>query len=185
MKTLFTTTIIAIALCAACAHKESTQPTPVVETATESQVPTSAQATLKPAKKQKVKGVVHFTQDGDKVKVEAMLEGLKPGPHGFHIHEKGDCSAADFSSAGGHFNPTQHAHGAPNHAEKHVGDMGNIIADSKGKAKFSMEFASMKLSGDHSVIGKALIVHEKADDLKTQPTGNAGGRVACGVIEAL
>jgi Cu-Zn family superoxide dismutase len=190
MKILTTTTIIAIALCAACAHKDSNQSSTAVQpVATPAPVektgPSAAQATLKAAKKQKVKGVVHFTQSGDKVKVEAMLEGLKPGPHGFHIHENGDCSAADFASAGGHFNPAKHEHGAPDAAASHEGDMGNIIADKKGKAKFSMEFPNMKLGGDGAIVGKALIVHEKPDDLKTQPTGNAGGRIACGVIEAL
>ena len=187
MKNLFYTSIITVALCAACAHKETTQrepaaapaPTPV------EQGPMSAQATMKPAKKQKTKGVVHFTQSGDKVKVEAMIEGLKPGPHGFHIHETGDCSAADFSSAGGHFNPGHKSHGAADAAEKHAGDMGNITADSKGKAKLTIELTGVSIGGADGILGKSVIIHEKTDDYKTQPTGNAGARWACGVIEAL
>lgn len=190
MKNFIYTSIITVALCAACAHKESTQPaetpapapaaTPAVE-----QGPMSAQATMKPAKKQKAKGIIHFTQTGNTVKVEAMLEGLKPGPHGFHIHENGDCSAPDFKSAGGHFNPTHHEHGAADAADKHVGDMGNITADSKGKAKLTLELPNTTIGGAEGILGKAVIIHAKADDFKTQPTGNAGDRVACGVIEAL
>jgi Cu-Zn family superoxide dismutase len=189
MKTLVTTTIIAMALCAACAHKETTQPENTVagSTATTApaapQGPTSAQATLIAAKKQKVKGSVHFTQVGDKVKVEATLTGLKPGPHGFHIHEKGDCSAKDFASAGGHFNPTQVPHGGVDAAEHHAGDMGNIVADKKGKATYTAELSNMQLGGEYSIVGKAIVIHEKADDFKTQPSGDSGSRIACGVIE--
>jgi len=187
MKNLLYTSIITVALCVACASKETTQPvTPAATPApTPEPGPTAAQATMKPAKKQKAKGVVHFTQSGDKVKVEAMLEGLKPGPHGFHIHETGDCSAADFASAGGHFNPGHKAHGAPDAAEKHEGDMGNITADKKGKAKLTIELSGVSLGGPESIVGKAVIIHEKADDMKTPPAGNAGARLACGVIEAI
>lgn len=188
MKNLIYTSIITVVLCAACAHKEK-QPAPeAAATAAkpaEEQGPLSAQAVMKPAQKQKAKGVVHFTQSGDTVKVEAMLEGLKPGPHGFHIHEKGDCSAPDFSSAGGHFNPGNKQHGSHEAAEKHIGDMGNITADAKGKAKITLELSKATIGGAEGILGKAVIVHEKADDFKTQPTGNSGGRVACGVIEAL
>ncbi|MGZ3744620.1 MAG: superoxide dismutase family protein [Pseudobdellovibrionaceae bacterium] len=196
MKNILSTAIFTIALCAACAHKDIHQPSsdnatdehqahPPTAKPVEDQGPFSAQATIKPAKKQKAKGLVHFTQTDDKVKVEAMLEGLKPGPHGFHIHEKGDCSAPDFSSAGGHFNPTHKAHGGLEAAEKHSGDMGNIIADAKGKAKLTLELSGVTIGGPEGILGKALIIHENADDLKTQPTGNAGGRIGCGVIEAL
>ncbi|MBS1969329.1 MAG: superoxide dismutase family protein [Bdellovibrionales bacterium] len=184
MKNLLYTSIITVALCAACASKPPPPP-PEPPAPPPPPPPMSAQATLKPAKKQKVKGIVHFTQEGDKVKVEAMIEGLKPGPHGFHIHETGDCSAADFTSAGGHFNPGHKAHGAPDAAEKHSGDMGNITADSKGKAKLNIELSGVALGGPEGIIGKAVIIHEKADDMKTPPTGNAGGRWACGVIEPL
>lgn len=196
MKNIIYTSLVAVVLCSACANKDTVQPS--TENATnasqahhattmpaEEQGPLSAQANLKPAKKQKTKGVVHFTQSGDKIKVEAMLEGLKPGPHGFHIHEKGDCSAPDFTSAGGHFNPVHKAHGGLEAAERHAGDLGNIIADSKGKAKLTIELSGLTIGGQNGILGKALIIHENADDFKTQPTGNSGGRIGCGVIEAL
>jgi Cu-Zn family superoxide dismutase len=105
-----------------------------------------------------------------------------PGPHGFHIHEKGDCSAADASSAGGHFNPTGKPHGGPDSDARHAGDFGNIEADATGNARYSRTFSDLTLDGESSIIGKAIIVHQKADDLKTQPSGDAGGRIGCGVI---
>lgn len=143
---------------------------------------TKAVAVLHPASGSQVMGTVTFTQAGSEVKVVADITGLTPGKHGFHIHEFGDCSAADASSAGGHFNPTKHQHGAPDASDRHAGDLGNIEADASGKAHLEWSDKMMKLSGDESIVGHAVIVHEKVDDLKTQPTGNAGGRVACGVI---
>jgi Cu-Zn family superoxide dismutase len=131
-----------------------------------------------------VKGLVTFTVKGDVVVVNASITGLTPGKHGFHIHEKGDCSAPDGSSAGGHFNPTHMKHGAPTDAERHVGDLGNVVADEKGNATLVWNDKVIKLSGPNSIIGKGVIVHAGEDDLKSQPTGNAGARVACGVIEA-
>ena len=135
------------------------------------------------AKFKKVTGTVEFKEVPDGVEVTANLEGLKKGDHGFHIHEKGDCSAPDASSAGGHFNPSKHKHGAPDAAEHHEGDLGNLTADKDGKASKTFTMKGITLGeGDTSIVGKGFIVHEKADDMKTQPTGNAGGRVACGVI---
>ena len=139
-------------------------------------------AVLSPTANSKVMGAVTFTQSGDSVKVVAELSGLTPGKHGFHIHEFGDCSAPDATSAGGHFNPTKHQHGAPDASDRHEGDLGNIEADANGKAHLEVTDTMLKLSGNDSIIGHAVIVHEKADDLKTQPTGDAGSRVACGVI---
>ena len=139
-------------------------------------------AVIEPASNSKVTGTVTFTKSGDEVKVVADLSGLTPGTHGFHIHEFGDCSAPDATSAGGHFNPEKHQHGAPTASDRHAGDLGNIEADASGKAHLELTDKELKLSGDESIIGHAVIVHEKADDLKTQPTGNAGGRVGCGVI---
>ncbi len=127
-------------------------------------------------------GTVTFTKTDDAVQVVADVTGLTPGEHGFHIHEFGDCSATDATSAGGHFNPTHKPHGAPDAAERHVGDLGNLEADASGKAHLEWKDKVMKLTGEDSIVGHAMIVHQKADDLKTQPTGNAGGRVACGVI---
>jgi superoxide dismutase, Cu-Zn family len=149
---------------------------------TSAQEPTKAIAVLHPTAGNTVTGSVTFTKSGDEIKVVADVTGLTPGKHGFHIHEFGDCSSSDGNSAGGHFNPTHKAHGAPDASDRHAGDLGNIEADASGKAHLEWSDKVMKLSGADSIIGHAVIVHEKADDLKTQPTGNAGGRLACGVI---
>ena len=117
------------------------------------------------------------------VQVVADVENLKPGKHGFHIHEKGDCSAPDASSAGAHFNPTHQHHGGSDSVERHAGDFGNITVDASGKGHLDWK-GKLKFSGAESIIGKSVIVHEKEDDLKTDPSGNSGARIACGVIKA-
>jgi Cu-Zn family superoxide dismutase len=150
--------------------------------ATASDQTQNAIAVLSPASGSDVHGTVTFTKLGDEVKVVADVTGLTPGKHGFHIHEFGDCSDPKATSAGGHFNPGHHDHGAPDATDRHAGDLGNIEADANGKAHLELTDKILKLSGEHSIIGHAVIVHEKADDLKTQPTGDAGGRLACGVI---
>ena len=127
-------------------------------------------------------GEVTFTRAEGGVRVVAEIRGLTPGPHGFHIHEFGDTSSPDAMSTGGHFNPDKMDHGAPAGAKRHVGDLGNIEANAKGVAKLDILDPALSFSGPHSILGRGVIVHEKADDLKTQPTGNAGGRVAAGVI---
>jgi len=143
---------------------------------------TKAIAVLSPLKGSGVKGVVTFEAVEKGVRVVASLTGLTPGKHGFHIHEFGDCSAEDGTSAGGHFNPAGMPHSMPSSDKRHAGDMGNLEAGSDGTAHMDYVDAVMSLSGEHSIIGHSVIVHEKEDDLKTQPTGNAGARVACGVI---
>jgi Cu-Zn family superoxide dismutase len=145
------------------------------------QEPTKAIAVLHSASGSQVAGTVTFTKVGDTVQVVADITGLTPGKHAFHIHEFGDCSAADASSAGSHFNPMKKPHGAPDNAERHAGDMGNLEADSTGKAHLELKDSMLKLSGENSILGRGVIVHEKVDDW-SQPTGNAGGRQACGVI---
>jgi superoxide dismutase, Cu-Zn family len=144
---------------------------------------TKATAKLESRSGSKVTGTVTFTKTGDEIEVVGDIENLTPGKHGFHIHEKGDCSAADAASAGGHFNPTHQHHGGPATAEHHTGDLGNIEADQSGKAHIQWK-GKMSMSGADSIIGKSVVVHEKADDLKTDPSGNSGARIACGVIEA-
>ncbi len=146
------------------------------------QEPTKAIAVLHPTKDSNVEGTVTFTKSGDEMRVVADVTGLTPGKHGFHIHEFGDCSSPDGKAAGGHFNPTKVPHAGHDAEPRHVGDLGNIEADSSGKAHLELSDKLMTMSGDTSIIGHGLIVHEKADDLKTQPTGDAGGRLACGVI---
>lgn len=143
---------------------------------------TKAIAVVNPTEGNKVRGVVTYTQAGASVKVVAHIEGLTPGKHGFHIHEWGDCNSKDGSSAGGHFNPANAPHSAPEAAQRHAGDMGNIEADQSGVAHLEYNDPVMKMNGHGAIIGRGLIVHAKADDLKTQPTGDAGGRLACGVI---
>jgi superoxide dismutase, Cu-Zn family len=138
---------------------------------------------LHPTAGNKVSGTVTFTPVADGVQVHAEIKGLTPGKHGFHIHEFGDCSAADAASAGAHFNPTNQPHAGPDAAARHEGDMGNVEADSSGNAKLDYVDRQISLaSGDKSVIGRSVVVHTKPDDLKTQPTGDSGARVACGVI---
>jgi Cu-Zn family superoxide dismutase len=145
--------------------------------------PTRAVATLSPTKDSKVAGEVTFTKvDAGGVKVTAHITGLTPGAHGFHIHEFGDCSAPDATSAGGHFNPTAHKHASPKDADRHEGDLGNVEAQADGTANLDVTDATLSLDGAGSILGRGVIVHANADDFKTQPTGNAGGRIACGVI---
>jgi Cu-Zn family superoxide dismutase len=144
-----------------------------------------AVAAMKPASGSKVAGTVSFAEKDGKVEVTVELSGLTPGDHGFHIHDKGDCSAPDATSAGGHFNPDAIDHGAPTAMPHHAGDFGNLTAGADGtvKTKITVDFITLA-AGPKSAVGRGVIVHEKADDLKTQPTGNAGARVACGVVTA-
>ena len=141
-----------------------------------------AVAVLHPTEGNNVKGVVTFTKVDNGFKVVADLEGLTPGKHGFHIHEFGDCTAPDGTSAGGHFNPEGEPHSGPDSDKRHIGDLGNIEADENGKAHLEYVDTQITCSGKNSIIGHAVIVHEKEDDLTSQPTGAAGPRVACGVI---
>ncbi|RJQ87920.1 MAG: superoxide dismutase family protein [Desulfobacteraceae bacterium] len=142
----------------------------------------SAVAVLHPTQGNKAAGAVRFIKTQDGVKIMADLQGLPPGKHGFHIHEFGDCSAADATSAGGHFNPTNHPHAAPTVQKRHVGDLGNIEAKADGSAHMETTDKMIQLEGQNGVMGRAVVVHAGEDDLKTQPTGDSGARVACGVI---
>ena len=141
-----------------------------------------AVAVLHPTQGNSTEGMVTFTRTENGIKVIADVSGLTPGKHGFHIHEYGNCSKADATSAGGHFNPDNKPHGAPTDKERHVGDLGNITADEEGKAHLEWLDPMIAFEGKHSIIGRAVVVHASEDDLKSQPTGNAGPRVACGVI---
>ncbi len=128
-----------------------------------------------------VKGRVTFTQDGSTIHVHAEISGLTPGEHGFHIHEFGVWSE-DGMASGGHFNPAMAPHAGREKSKRHVGDLGNINANANGNATLDVDDHMLSFHGPHSIIGRGLVVHEKVDDLKTQPTGNAGGRLAVGVI---
>ncbi len=147
--------------------------------------PPRATAQLQTTKGNKTFGEATFDQVGDKVHVVVYVQGLKPNQeHGLHIHEKGDCSSGDGMSAGGHFNPFAKPHGRHDSAERHAGDLPSLKAGKDGRAKIDVEITGFTVApGPASIIGRGLIVHADPDDYKTQPTGNAGARLACGVIQ--
>ena len=163
--------ILVAGLLAGCASMDSAGP--------------GATAQLQPTRGNSVTGNVSFTQRGDKVVVIASVSGLKPNQeHGFHVHEKGDCSSGDGMSAAGHFNPKGNPHGHHSTPVRHAGDMPNLKADAKGNAAITAELDVITVSeGPTSVIGRGLIVHAQPDDYKSQPVGNAGARLACAVIQ--
>ncbi len=141
-------------------------------------------AVLAPTESSKAKGIVTFTElSDDKVKVVAKVEGLEPNSrHGFHIHQYGDLTSPDGMATGGHFNPEDHDHALPDHGKRHAGDFGNLEADGDGVANFEIVVDNIELTdADNAIIGRGLIVHAKPDD-GSQPVGNAGARIAQGVI---
>jgi Cu-Zn family superoxide dismutase len=144
-----------------------------------------ATANLQPTKGNTTSGTAEFRQAGNKVRVTANVTGLKPGSeHGFHVHEAGDCSSGDGMSAKGHFNPLGKPHGEPGSTERHAGDMPMLRADSGGNARIDTELDLITVDpGPTSIVGRGLIIHADPDDYKTQPTGNAGARLACAVIQ--
>jgi Cu-Zn family superoxide dismutase len=145
----------------------------------------AATAQLKPTAGNTAQGTVTFEQKGDKLQITAVITGLKPNSeHGFHVHEKGDCSAPDATSAGGHFNPATKPHGHYGKAERHGGDMPNLRADAAGSTRVMWDSDQLSLSGASSVIGRAVVVHRDPDDYQSQPAGNSGPRIACGVVVA-
>src|SRR5579864_4980314 len=149
----------------------------------------SAQAVLQPAKDTPgFSGRVTFYQAGSQVRVVADVTGVSPpGNHGFHVHENGKCErdpGKDFATAGGHFNPAGMPHACPDASSHHAGDLGNIVINADGTGHLDVTTSALSLSGATSVVGRAMILHAAPDDCTTQPTGNAGGRLACGVIAA-
>jgi Cu-Zn family superoxide dismutase len=161
----------AVALLAACQSVPSDAP--------------KASAALEPTKGSTVRGTVEFVQIGDKVRVTANVSGLKPnGEFGFHIHEAGDCSSGDGMSTKGHFNPHGKPHGMQGSMERHAGDLPSLKSDAGGNASLTAELDVITVAaGPTSIVGRGLIVHAQPDDFKTQPTGNAGARSACAVIQ--
>ena len=146
----------------------------------------SATAKLEPTRGNTAAGTLTFVQWGEVVKVSGSISGLKPGAeHGFHVHEKGDCSSGDGLSAGGHFNPGGKPHGHHGMGEHHTGDLPSVKADASGVAAIHFESRTIRVGGSaNDIVGKGLIVHRDPDDFKPQPTGNAGPRLACAVITA-
>jgi Cu-Zn family superoxide dismutase len=142
----------------------------------------SAGATLSPTQGQTASGMVMFHDMGGHLMAHARLSGLKPNAeHGFHVHEKGDCSAPDGTSAGGHYNPDNQAHG-PQDAAHHAGDMPNVRTDAGGNADVRIMLHGVSVGGANDVVGRAVVVHAQPDDYRSQPAGNSGPRIACGVI---
>lgn len=145
-----------------------------------------ARADLQPTRGNTATGSVMFHQHGDHVMAHVRLEGLKPNAeHGFHIHDKGDCSSGDGMSAGGHFNPTSKPHGRHGQGEHHAGDLPSLKADANGKVDVHVDLVGVSIgSGPSDIVDRGLIVHADPDDFRTQPTGNSGPRIACAVIQA-
>ena len=165
-------TLVAVALLAAgCAHRNASLP--------------AATATLAPTAGSSTTGIVRFAQvDDGTVRVVGEIRGLAPGTeHGFHVHEKGDCTSGDGMSAGGHFNPAGEKHGRYDAPAHHAGDLRSVKADARGIARLDYQTTSIRVTpGATSIVGRGLIVHRDPDDYVTQPTGNAGPRLACAVI---
>lgn len=144
----------------------------------------AATVNLLPTAGNTVSGSLRFAQAGDIVRVVGEVRGLKPGSEvGFHVHEKGDCSSPDGTSAGGHFNPTGQPHGRYDAPAHHAGDLPSLRADEYGVAQVRFETTALRVGGGaNDVVGRAVVVHRDADDFRSQPAGNSGPRVACGVI---
>lgn len=168
---------ILLFLASSCVSEKSPGPTPPAAI-------TEAIAVIHPTEGNTVRGVVRFSQAGNRLTIVAEIEGLVPDSrHGFHIHEFGDFSSPDAKSAGGHYNPEGKNHGGPTDAERHAGDLGNLQADSEGKAHYIRTVDNISVDGlPNPILGRGVVVHGGEDDLVSQPTGNAGPRIGFGVI---
>lgn len=142
----------------------------------------SAIAVIHPSSNSKVSGVVTFEETRQGLRINAEIDNLTPGKHGFHIHQLGDCSCKDATCAGGHYNPFHKDHGGLEDSNRHAGDLGNLTADKSGHASLTVTDRMMKLNGVYSIVGRSVIIHADEDDLVSQPTGNSGSRIGCGVI---
>jgi Cu-Zn family superoxide dismutase len=193
------TSALALASFVACDHapKESTDAAAPAAATEATPAATGTEAATTPAattpagqtadvtlqsKDPKVSGTVHFSQEAGGVHVVADVKGVKPGQHGFHLHEKGDCSTPDYKSAGGHFNPANASHACDPTNPRHAGDFGNLTVGADGTGHLDVTTTGLSFDGPTSLVGKAVILHVGVDDCKTQPTGNSGDRLACGVV---
>ncbi|HLS27346.1 MAG TPA: superoxide dismutase family protein [Opitutales bacterium] len=184
---LFSTLSFALIGCQPEAETNSTTAaeTPAEEDSAEENLVRVAIAELQPTEGNNVSGTVTFTRVEGGIQVAVDLQGFEEGPseRGFHIHEIGDCSAPDATSAGGHFNPENRPHGPRDSEERHIGDLGNITVDADGTARKEFIDPLLTFDGPNSILERSVIVHAQRDDLESQPTGDAGGRVACGIIQ--
>ena len=177
--------IAVAATLAACASKPAGDGGSNPRTVASVQLSSASGGEPQPNPQSPVQGTLNFSEVRGIVSVNGTITGLTPNArHAFHVHEKGDCSKPDFTSAGSHYNPTNQPHGAWDGAKHHVGDMPQLMADASGTAQVSFNSQSLKLRGVNSIIGKSVIVHRDPDDVNHQPVGNAGPRRACGVITA-
>ena len=163
----------------------SDEPPAMTDPAVADEPPAAARAVaiVTPASGSTVTGTITFTRQATGVEVHVLLEGLTPGMHGLHVHETGDCSASDALSAGDHFNPTHAPHAARDAMMRHVGDLGNVEADAAGRVDVTFTDRLLALSGESSILNRSIIVHADPDDFTSQPVGNSGARIGCGVIE--
>jgi len=193
MRSALLITALAMLALSACATAPSTSrspatqrqaPAPMALTAPAASTIPAAVAHIAGASGSLVSGTLALVPLHGGVRMNGDLGGLTPGNHGFHIHQTGDCSAADAASAGGHFNPTASAHGRAGTAAHHAGDIDNIVADASGVAHVDVQLRGVSLGGSPStdIVGRALVVHAAPDDYQSQPAGNSGARVGCGVI---
>lgn len=184
---------LATAALSACATAPSASPSaamprqaqsPAVLTAPAASTIPAAVAHVAGASGSLVSGTLALVPLHGGLRVTGDIGGLAPGSHGFHIHQTGDCTAADAASAGGHFNPTGSGHGRAGTATHHAGDIDNIVADASGVAHVDVQLRGVSLGGGAAtdVVGRALVVHAAPDDYRSQPAGNSGARIGCGVI---
>lgn len=186
----YLTILIGLALFMSCSgssseSEETADSTETMMTPQPTEASYDAIADISPASGSQVMGAVKFTDMGNgSVNIEVEISGLTPGDHALHLHQNGDCSAADGSSAGGHWNPTNMPHGKRGGGQYHKGDIANITAGADGKVSWSDTVVGWTVGGADStnILNKAVIIHSGADDFTSQPSGNAGSRVACGVI---
>ena len=184
MKFAWMPALVLLVLLPACRTREEA-PTPAAEpeVVVEEQAALVAVAVLKARADSEASGTVTFTEVDGGVEVVADIARVAPGPHGIHLHEFGDCSTEDFTSAGGHFNPADVPHGGPADSVRHAGDFGNIEIGEDGTGRLRLTTDMLTVApGPNTVVGRAVILHETADDLESQPTGAAGGRIACGIV---
>jgi Cu-Zn family superoxide dismutase len=177
---------LGVALLAGCAPKEeAVEEAPEMTAAPmeEAVAPLTATATLTPGGGSTVAGSVTFSEEAGTVRVAAHVTGAPAGAHGFHLHQNGECTGPDFASAGDHFNPTNAMHGGPDSPDHHAGDLGNVEVGADGTGHLEMSTSMLTVAaGPNSVVGRSVVLHADPDDLTTQPSGNSGARIACGVI---